>query len=174
MRATIWKSSSGARTDRVGRFVTSTNLPTEPGTYLFCGVRSAKDVSVTSLSIHTPRVELVRVHRGKDGKLSYVGVDFFYAPHEAVGSWLNLATEAQAIEDEAKAILLDAAAQKCVPEVMSPEWPTSTESAVDKLAGPFRDEVKAFARRVLDRAIELKVVVPDKTYKSPGWWRLPK
>ena len=149
-------------------------LPTEPGTYLFCGVRCARDVSVTSLSIHSPRVELVRVHRGQDGKLSYVGTDFFYAPHEAVGTWLNLTTEAEAVQEDADAVLLDEAAQKCVPETISPDWPTSTESVVNKLAGPFREETRVFARRVLDRAVEIKVVEPDPRYQTTGWWRLPR
>lgn len=60
--------------------MTSTALPTEPGTYLFCGHRSLKENTVSLLSTCPPRTEMVRVHRNReDGRVSYVGNDFLVA-----------------------------------------------------------------------------------------------
>jgi len=65
-------------------------LPTEPGYYLFFGVRDPGEVS--SQFWHKPRVELVRVSRNNQGQLMYVGADFFYSPEKSIGAWMPLDT----------------------------------------------------------------------------------
>ena len=62
----------------------TTKLPTEPGLYLFVGVRSSRNASQL-VAQQIP--EMVCVSRESKDKLRYIGRDFFYTPERALGAW---------------------------------------------------------------------------------------
>ena len=64
----------------------TSTLPTQPGLYLFVGTRRTPRPD----DLHHLGVELVRVGPLSDGKLAYIGTDFFHCPQEAVGMWLPI------------------------------------------------------------------------------------
>lgn len=151
--------------------MTTTTLPTEPGTYLFCGVRDKRHLSVRDIHAHRTRPELVRVHR-KDGKLSYVGSDFFYTPEQVIGTWLRVTEETEALQTQAMSIIEDEVARNVVPRALTGSWGSSTPrgSVVYNLVGPF-EESKPTAERLIDRAVEMGSIVPDPNWK--GAYTLP-
>lgn len=147
----------------------STTLPTEPGTYLFCGVRETRDLTLMTLAMHHPRVELVHVYQKPNGKLSFVGRDFFYHPEEVKGMWLCLTEEATALQAKADTILLDAVARTDVPKACTDSWWGNTrESIARTLAGPFPNFLPV-AGALFDRAVELGTIIKDP--QREGTWK---
>lgn len=149
-----------------------TSLPTEPGAYLFCGVRDQNLLSVRDLVSHPTRPELVRVHRHPDGKLSYTGTDFFYSPERAMGTWLRLTDEAEALQTEAHRMLFDEVARTAVPKALTGTWnhTMTRASIVSNLTGPFEDS-RGTVERLVDRAVELDSITPAPDWK--GAYTLP-
>ncbi len=56
----------------------TTESPAEPGMYWF--IRGNKDSSKADM-------QMVTVHRGDDGRLSYLGMEFYSQPHQRTGWW---------------------------------------------------------------------------------------
>jgi hypothetical protein len=147
-------------------------LPTEPGIYLFCGFRDGKhDVRDVTL---VRGVEVVRVFVNAGGKTTYVGMDFFYRPHEAVGSWTRISDLAEAVVAHGKATMLDHVTRSQVAGAFESPWGgrhESTRAAVVRhLVGPFNDDgVREEAEKAFDRAVELGLIVPSELADH---WRL--
>lgn len=105
---------------------------------------------------------MVRVHRNReDGRVSYVGNDFFYHPEEVVGVWLKITAEAEAVQTEAETLLFEEAVRTEVPAATRTEWwAKSRTNLVTHLTGPF-PRVRPLAERAVDRAIELGIIIED-------------
>jgi hypothetical protein len=138
---------------------TTTVLPTEPGIYLFAGSRRGP-ADVREL-VELPRVELVRVMRRSDGKLWYIGNDFFWEPEKAIGAWTKISDEAFQLQSVALDELVDAAARDLVPRVVSRGYGSDTDRLLEALIGPFaaNPSLVSMASRIFGRAITLGVVV---------------
>lgn len=148
----------------------TSTLPTEEGLYLFCGSREGHIYRVNDL-IHGERVEVVRIHHLKDGRINYIGLDFFHDPNKAVGVWVKITEEGARLKHAADAMLLDHAARTLVPQVCKSRWWNQTRAAVvAELVGPMGNDGEfSVAEKVFDRAVELGVLVPGK---HAGYWQL--
>lgn len=152
----------------------TTTLPTEEGYYLFAGARNG-NVTVDNLVPDWCRAEIVRVHRDSAGKIGYIGLDFFYHPDRAVGSWTRIDDQVAALKRAAEPVLLDEVARTLVPEVFTHRnWRAlMKDQLVDYLVGAFKEKREVFAARAVDRAIELGILIPSTEY-TEGWWCLAK
>lgn len=143
----------------------TTTLPTEEGLYLFAGVQDVTRLDVRDLGRIRP--ELVRIGRNGSGKLLYVGHDFFHTPRHVRGAWIDVKQGTQEVRDVARRLLVDELAHRRVHQVIGGEssWGCSRGYLVKQLAGTFSDAVP-LAEEVVDRAIELGVLVPSVPNKD--------
>jgi hypothetical protein len=96
----------------------TTDLPTEPGLYLFIGVRSLSDI--TRIDRSPPRTELVSIRHDSTGKLQYIGSDFFWKPHEAIGAWVPV--DVSELQEAANVVLHDRLMRQYVEKFKAQRW----------------------------------------------------
>lgn len=151
----------------------STTLPTEPGTYLFCGFREGR-ISTRDLS-RLWRVEVVQVTL-REGKLAYIGTDFFYRPEQAVGSWTLITELAESMFAATRDVSLDAIARKDVKGAFTSPWSSDLMYSMTRAyvtqhltSRAQLANVEANAEAVFDRAVSLGLIEPDP--KAAGYWK---
>ncbi len=151
----------------------NTTLPTEPGFYLFCGFRDGEKVELRD-SLRGP--EVVRVTLNAQGKLIYVGSDFFYRPESAIGAWLPISEEAATLHELAMETVTVHLLRTQFAKAFTSEWHperTTRDRVVYNLCGPFRaPDVVMAAEALFDRAVRDGMIVPDDTKGYAGWWKL--
>lgn len=150
---------------------TTTTLPTDVGTFLYCGTRGDRPASVRDLAT-LRSAEIVRVRRNASGHLMYVGLDFFHHPEQAVGVWLPIDEEYAAVFEAAKRAMAAHLAPS-VAKVFEGWWRESLteEQVLHHLANPYKgDDDKAASKQVFDQAVAQGLVEQD----GDGQWRLCK
>lgn len=141
----------------------NTSLPTEPGTYLFCGSREGR-VELPNLGYKS--IEVVRVTRKDSGELRFVGMDFFYHPEKAIGTWFPISDVSSTLMESTQKLFIDKLARDTLSQFA--KYRTSKEYILKRLIAFFRsDGIELYAEQVFDYAVAQKIIIPGA---EPGYW----
>ncbi len=138
----------------------TTDLPTEPGYYLFIGERSP-----SGFEPKRTRPELVKITKREDGSLIYIGSDMFYHPSKAVGAWQRV--EFDGLSAMSERAVYGHYATKCVEAICSGTWATRRlASAFRRVLGTSYGEVRLWdeskADGLVKAAVRLGLVEDDE------------
>jgi hypothetical protein len=134
--------------------IVTLDLPTEAGIYLFAGERDGLHGDRVD-DLERTHVELVTVAHDAEGKLRYIGRDFFYRPSKAVGAWIRVSDLASSVEVAGREALLDQFVARVVASLPDPPRAQGEDSLLRDLTGTWTLEGPRVesARAVLARAV---------------------